>query len=251
MLEPGRRLEVRYAGPAVRIANPLEMRDPGAALRGNPAVTVAMHLEITATGPMIGSASGNPRGAVIFLDGVGHYQQPLAARGELRAGADTWSLSMYGARDHSWGRRVWSSLYRDRSLWVTFGADLAFICCKTWLDPAQPPDVMGCLVADGTVVPLARIGIESRFTPGTHYHEALRLELEDVRGARHSLTGEVLAYVPLRHRKEGRETVYLGQALTRFEYAGRSALGLSEYFDAAAACPALVDLSTRHAWAPE
>jgi len=37
-------------------------------------------------GPMIGSAAGDPKTAVIFLDGVGHYQQALSARGTLRAG---------------------------------------------------------------------------------------------------------------------------------------------------------------------
>jgi len=243
--EPGRRLEVAYAGPAVRLSDALQMRNPGRALRENPTVPVDLELMVTNTGPMIGSASGDPRSSVIFLDGVGHYQQPLAARGSLRAGADHWDLTCFGARDHSWGRREWSSIFRDRSIWITFGADLAFICCKTWTDPKMPPDVMGCLVEGPSVTPFRRIDLETRLRPDTHYHDALRLELEDVRGRHYSLTGQVIRYVPLRHRRAGRETVYLGQAMTRFELGGRRALGLSEYFDAESACASLI-ASSRH-----
>jgi hypothetical protein len=244
VVEPGRQLVVDYDGDVVRIANPDEMREPGKAMRGNPACRVRLHLDITAAGPMIGDREGRP-GSVIFLDGVGHYQQPIAASGTLAIGGEAWNLQMYGARDHSWGRRVWSSIFRDRSIWITFGPELAFICCKTWLERAGPPDVMGCVVEDGEVTPFRAIHIESRFRRDTFYHEAVRLELEDVRGRRYSLAGEVLAYVPLRHRKEGQETVFLGQAMTRFSMHGREVLGLSEYFDAESACPALLDLSRR------
>jgi hypothetical protein len=243
VIEPGRRLEVDYHGHAVSIADPLEMREPGVALRGNPTVPVVLELDVHNTGPMIGSASGNPRGSVIFLNGVGHYQQAIAAGGELRAGSNRWQLAMYGARDHSWGRRVWSSIYRDRSIWITFGPDLAFICCKTWLDPAAAPEVMGCVIEGATVTPLRRIDVTSRFRPGTHYHMSTDLDLLDAIGRQFSIAGHVLSYVPLRHRKPGRESVLLGQAITRFELDGRVALGLSEYFDAASACQALVDLS--------
>jgi hypothetical protein len=252
VLEPIRRLEVAYRGPAVRLSDPLQMKDPGKAMRGNPTVAVAMRLEVTNTGPMIGSATGNAERSVIFLDGVGHYQQPLAARGTLHAGADSWDLSMYGVRDHSWGRRVWSTIFRDRSIWLTFGPDLSLICCKTWLDPAAPPDVMGCVIEAASVTPLRAIDLESRFRPGTHYHDAVRMDLQDARGRHFSVTGEVLSYVPLRHRSPGRETIYLGQAMTRFELEGRRhALGLSEYFDAQSACKTLIDLSQSGAVARE
>ncbi|MDB6100229.1 MAG: hypothetical protein JWO52_228 [Gammaproteobacteria bacterium] len=243
VLEPGRRLQVRFQGSAVRIDDPYTMKNPGKALRENPTVAVDLALDIFNTGPMIGSASGDPRGAVIFLDGVGHYQQPIGARGRLSVAEDHWNLEMLGARDHSWGRRVWSSIHRDRSIWVTFGPDLAVICCKTWLEPEPPPDVMGCIVEGGRVTALRRVEMQSRFKLDTHYHESVRVQIEDVEGRALELVGEVLAYVPLRHRFPGKETVFLGQAITRFTANGRSALGLSEYFDAESACPALVQLS--------
>jgi hypothetical protein len=195
---------------------------------------------------LIGSATGDRHSAVIFLDGVGHYQQPISANGSLSAGHDHWPLSaMVGVRDHSWGRRVWSSLYRDRSLWIAFDHDLTFICCKTWLSPEAPPDVMGCVVKGGTVTPLRKIDLESRFRPGTHYHDSVQLELEDADRRRYLLTGKVISYVPLRHRSPVAETVFLGQAMTRFKFEDRESLGLSEYFDAASACHTLVELS-RH-----
>jgi hypothetical protein len=195
---------------------------------------------------MIGDRDGRP-GSVIFLDGVGHYQQPIALVGELVAGADTWQLSAHGVRDHSWGQRIWHSIHRDRSLWISFGPSLTVIACKTWLSPDCKPDEMGCLVESGVVTPLRAITMHSHFRKGTYYHDAVLLAVEAADGRRLSFLGQVLAYAPLRHRMEGRETVYLGQAMTRFSIGGRQVLGLSEYFDAESATAALIDSSRRDA----
>jgi len=251
VLEPGRRFRVTYSAPAVRLKDPYEMKDPGKALRGNPSCEAKLDLQITAMGPMIGSAAGDPKTAVIFLDGVGHYQQALSARGTLRAGSDEWNLSAVGVRDHSWGRRVWSRIYRDRSLWLSFGPDLTVIACKTWLDRDGRADEMGCVIEGDRVTRLRSIRMRSRFKPNTYYHDAVRLEVEDVAGRSLTMDGEVLTFVPLRHRTPGREIVYLGQAMTRFTFDGRTTLGLSEYFDAASACDALIKLSSAGKWAIE
>jgi hypothetical protein len=239
VIEAGKRLAVRYDGDVVRIANPDDMKNPGQAMRGNPVCAVRLDLDITGTGPMIGDREGRP-GSVIFLDGVGHYQQPIAAVGTLMAGADQWRLDAHGVRDHSWGPRIWHSIYRDRSLWISFGPALSIIACKTWLSPDGKPDEMGCVVENGRVTPLRSIVVRSHFRPDTFYHDSVQLEVEDVEGRRLMLDGEVTAYVPLRHRKEGKETVYLGQAMTRFSMDGRQVLGLSEYFDADSATAELV-----------
>jgi hypothetical protein len=104
---------------------------------------------------------------------------------------------------------------------------------------------MGCIVENGYVTPLRSISMESHFRAGTFYHDAVRLDVEDVDGRRLSLDGKVCAYVPLRHRKEGKETVYLGQAMTRFSLGERQVIGLSEYFDAASATSELAEISRR------
>lgn len=244
VLEPARRLAVRYDGDVVRLADPDEMRDPGKAMRGNPRVPAELRLGISGIGPMIGDREGRPD-SIIFLDGVGHYQQPIAARGELRVGDTRYQLDARGVRDHSWGPRIWHSIHRDRSLWVSFGPDLTFIACKTWLSPTCRPDEMGCVVEQGAVTPLRRIEMRSTYRPETFYHDTVTLDVEDVDGRCFHLDGAVLGYVPLRHRKEGQETVYLGQAMTRFRLGERETIGLSEYFDAASATPALVDASRR------
>jgi hypothetical protein len=250
VLEPGRRIAITYDGDVVRIRNPDEMKEPGKAMRSNPRVRAQLTLEVTGTGPMIGDREGSPD-AVIFLDGVGHYQQPIAANGQLALGDERWQLAMRGVRDHSWGPRVWHSIYRDRSLWISFGPDLTVIACKTWLSADCKPDEMGCVVENGMVTPLKSVVMRTHFRRETYYHDAVRLEVVDVNGRSLALDGEVLAYVPLRHRKEGRETVYLGQAMTRFRLGDRSTIGLSEYFDAASATPPLLVLSKRDEYAVE
>jgi hypothetical protein len=71
------------------------------------------------------------------------------------------------------------------------------------------------------------------------------LELTDVNGRRLDLMGDVLRYAPLRHRKEGEETVYLGQAMTHFTCGSMQGLGLSEYFDAESRTAGLIEYSRR------
>ncbi len=244
VIEPGRRLAVSYAGKAVRIRNPDDMREPGKAMRNNPALDSRLKLEAIGTGPMIGDREGSAD-SVIFLEGVGHYQQPMAYRGELIVGNDRWELNAVGVRDHSWGPRIWHSIYRDRSLWLTFGPQLAVIACKTWLDASKPPDEMGCVIENGRVKRLRSISMRTHFRPGTYYHDEVRLDVVDVDGRSMSFDGKVLTYVPLRHRREGQETIYLGQAMTLFTSGDQTTLGLSEYFDAASATGTLVETADR------
>jgi hypothetical protein len=276
VLEPGRRLSISYTGDAVRIKNPLEMREPGKAMRGNPALPTRLKLDVTGVGPMIGDREGTSPDAVIFLDGVGHYQQAIAATGELSVGEDVWTVNAKGVRDHSWGPRLWHSILRDRSLWISFGEELTLIACKTWLAGTDSPSVvptkvgtaigiqpteisacaamterddtadeMGCVIEHGKVTPLRSITMRTHFAPDSYYHDQVVLDVTDVNGRSFHVPGTVLAYVPLRHRKEGQETVYLGQAMTRFEWNGRHTIGLSEYFDAESTVPALIEHSRR------
>ncbi len=250
VVQPALRLRVRYHGEGFHLSDPMSMREPRTAFLSHPRVPTELNLDINGLGPIVGSATGNTS-AVIFLAGVGHYQQALRAFGELRIGDRYDTLDALGARDHSWGRRVWSKLLLDRSFWVTFGPDLAFICCKTLLQGDDVADVMGCVIEGSNVTRLRHLGIESHYRINTHYHDRCRLQIEDVTGRRFHLSGEVRSYVPLRHRTPGQETVFLGQAMTEFKLGKRSALGLSEYFDAEAACPALADASRRDAYIAE
>lgn len=243
VIEPAKRFVVEYRGQAVRIADPYELANPGKAMRNNPKVDVSLQLDVAGVGPMIGDREGNSKDAVIFLDGVGHYQQAIHATGHLQVGTDRIPLSARGVRDHSWGPRIWHSIAKDRSLWISFGPHLTVIACKTWLTGAETADQMGCLIENGKVTPLKQIVIKTRFKPNTYYHNAVELDLTDVNSRRLHLDGEVLSYAPLRHRKEGEETVYLGQAMTRFTMNDVSSLGLSEYFDAESLTPGLVEHS--------
>lgn len=104
---------------------------------------------------------------------------------------------------------------------------------------------MGCLIENGKVTPLKNIVIATKFAPNSYYHNHVALELTDVNGRQFDLTGEVLRYAPLRHRKPGEETVYLGQAITRFVCGDMQGLGLSEYFDAESRTAGLIEYSKR------
>ncbi|HEX7069952.1 MAG TPA: hypothetical protein VF190_04060, partial [Rhodothermales bacterium] len=197
VLSPARKFSVTYEGEAVRIADPMEMKNPGNAMRGNPSVPTRLELDVSGVGPMIGDREGNAEDAIIFLDGVGHYQQAIAASGTLAVGDDRWHLNARGVRDHSWGPRIWHSIFRDRSLWVSFGEDLTFIICKTWLSPDENADEMGCVIERDRVTPLRSIEIRSHFAPDTYYHDQVKIDLIDQQDRRFHLDGDVLSYVPL------------------------------------------------------
>lgn len=243
--DPGRHLRVIYRGTTKRIADPYRMREPGPAMRSSPDVQVNLDLDVLGVGPMIGDRTGDRADSVIFLDGVGHYQQPIEARGKISVDGWQKDLLMSGVRDHSWGKRVWSSIFKDRSIWISYGESLTFIVCKTWLDADGSPDEMGCIVEYGEVTPFESIDISSHFREDSYYHDALRLELGDAAGRKFVVDGRVIAYVPLRHRHPERPTVYLGQAMTDFTFDGKRTLGLSEYFDAEFGTDALIAVSRR------
>lgn len=243
IVEPARKFLIVYDGAAVRIADPLQMRDPGKAMRGNPTVPVRLQLEVAGSGPMIGDRDGTSPDSIIFLAGVGHYQQAIAARGALDVAGERWTLDARGVRDHSWGPRLWHSILKDRSLWISFGDDLTIIACKTWLADDTDVDQMGCIIEHDRVTALRSIVMQTRFKRDSYYHDAVDLDIEDTRGRKMTLQGEVLAYVPLRHRKTGQETVFLGQAMTRFRLGERTTIGLSEYFDAESTVTGLIQQS--------
>jgi len=108
---------------------------------------------------------------------------------------------------------------------------------------------MVCVIEGERVTPLRPFSVTSRFVAGTNRHDRCDLQIEDTHGRRFALRGLVVSYVPLRHRAQGRETVFLGQAMTAFTLDGRTTLGLSEYFDAESECPGLIAHSEHDACA--
>jgi hypothetical protein len=230
--EPGERIALRYTGDTVHLADPLQMSDPAAAMRSNPRMPTELRLTFAAAGPLVGSATGDPH-AMIFLAGVGHYQQSGSYEGTLAYGDMRTSVNALGVRDHSWGRRVWHDIYMDRSFWAVVGDNLGFIACKTWNDPEADPDVVGCVIENGAAYRLKAFDLTSRYAAGSARHQDFTIDLVDERGRSWNLQGEVQGYIPLRHRKPGHPPLQLGQAISRFTLnGGPSFLGLSEYFDA-------------------
>lgn len=239
VIEPGEHLLIRFSGEAAHIADPLQMIDPGAAMRRNPRLRTTLTLDCRATSPMIGSATGDTS-ALIFLQGVGHYQQACAYRGRLTYGDQAVEIEALGVRDHSWGKRVWHDIYMDRSFWACANEDLGFIACKTWNGQTATPDIVGCVIDNGAVHRLKSMALTSRYDEGTARHRAFELELADAAGRAWTLKGEALSYIPLRHRRPDRPVLHLGQAMSRFTVNdGPSFLGLSEYFDATSAADAI------------
>ncbi|HEY2750229.1 DUF7064 domain-containing protein [Phenylobacterium sp.] len=239
VVEPGEHLRIRFVGEAVHLADPLQMVDPGAAMRRNPRLLTDLSLDCRATSPLVGSASGDSS-AAIFLQGVGHYQQACTYRGRLSYADQRIEIDALGVRDHSWGKRVWHDIHRDRSFWACADERLGFIACKTWSGEDPEPDIVGCVIEDGAVRRLKSVVLTSRYADSSARHQAFDLELTEASGRCWALNGQALSYIPLRHRRPDRPVLHLGQAMSLFSLNGGPAfLGLSEYFDAQSAVDAI------------
>jgi len=237
--EPMRLHRIRYAGTACHLRRPLDLLDPKAAFTSNPHVPVSLDLRYAAAAKVHG---GEPREQV---DGRwvsvqrersgqefarGHLEQHGHATGRLVVGEREWRIDGYGLRDRSWGPRYWQAPDHYRWLTMNFGADAGIAAART-------------VQRDGTVMQggfLWKPGVESRVIVAaeveTEYggadrlHASLRARLTTDDGGVETVTGRVLAMVPLRNRRQG-VTTRIAEGLTEWRWDDRVGYGWSEYLD--------------------
>jgi hypothetical protein len=229
VVRPFEELVVRHRGDVVMLDDALEMADPRRAFTENPRQSASADLTYTAVSTMFGGEPETPHESASEEFARGHYEQLVAATGRIAVGEESWEVSGYGLRDHSWGPRYWQAPWYYRWLTANFGPTFGFMGSR--IARRQGPGTRGGFVWDGTsMVMCDHLELATTWQGEESYHR----DLEVVLGSgdrRWKVHGQVLSLIPLRNRRDGLVT-RISEGLTRWTLDdGRVGYGLSEYLD--------------------
>ncbi|GIW42585.1 MAG: hypothetical protein KatS3mg076_3162 [Candidatus Binatia bacterium] len=226
VVEPFRRLRVRYRGEALDLADPLLLEDPKRAFVESPRTWVSLELDVEGLSPIYGGQAEGDAPDMVFARG--HYEQHVRATGTLGVGRSTLPFRGLGLRDHSWGPRSWQSprFYR----WLTCQFDEGFGFMGSQIVTEAGREILsGFVFRDGKNTLVERCEIETRWREPGPYHEEVRALLHTGEGTL-EVEGRVLSLLPLRNRRHGR-TTRIGEGLTEWRHGKHVGYGLSEYLD--------------------
>jgi hypothetical protein len=238
VVEPFRRLKVRYSGKALLLERPFEMADPKAAYRNNPSVSCAVDLEYEGVSPMYGGETVKADGSALEIDpeksfAKAHYEQHCAARGVITVGETRFEIAGFGLRDKSWGPRHWQAIDWYRWCPMNFGRDFGMMLSVIG-DGKGGVRQGGMVFRDGAYDLIEECAIDSDWDENG-YQTALRARVKTEAGKSYEVSGEVMSLIPLRNRRttpEGAElTTRITEGMTEYRCDGLVGYGLSEYLD--------------------
>jgi hypothetical protein len=231
--EPFERLETRYEGDVLRLADPLVLLDPKAAFTESPRDRCTIDLRFADVAPAWGGELDGDE--AVFGDfWKGHYEAHSHVEGTISVGAQSWSVDGFGLRDHSWGARTWQSIPWYRWLTANFERD-GFILSLVGSESGAPR-AGGALLVDGRYEPALDVEVDTTWDEEHQLHEALGMRVRTAMGM-HEISGRVLSMIPLRHRRNvegGLRVSRIGEGFTEWAWGGRTGYGLSEYLDTTA-----------------
>src|SRR5690606_7958207 len=127
VVEPFVEHRVTYDGNVCVLGRPKEMADPSKAFADNPHEPCTIDLRVTALGRPFGGEpeyeegeEPDPHAASGFARG--HTEQHMAVTGSVQVDGERFELADgLGLRDHSWGPRIWQSIWWYRWITASFG----------------------------------------------------------------------------------------------------------------------------------
>ena len=238
VLEPFKRLRVKYDGKVVVLARPAEMADPAEAFKNNPVVQAAVDLEFEGASPMFGGETVKEDGSALDIDpeksfAKAHYEQHVAAKGSFMVGSERFEINGLGLRDKSWGPRYWQAIHWYRWCPMNFGRDFAMMLSIVAGETGEQRQG-GMVLKDGVYDLIRDVSIDSDWDEAWH-QTALRAKVKTVSGTEYDVEGRVLSLIPLRNRRkapDGRDLVTrITEGFTEYRCNGRVGYGMSEYLD--------------------
>ncbi|MEE4361960.1 MAG: hypothetical protein V2I63_10600 [Pseudomonadales bacterium] len=237
VLEPFRRVSVRYEGKLCLLENPQDMADPSRAFRTNPIVPARVEIAYEGVSPMFGGEPVKADGSRIEEKAEeafarGHYEQHLSGAGTIRVGDEQFPIDGFGLRDHSWGPRYWQNIYWYRWLPMNFGRDFAMMLSVV-TGPTGAQRCGGMVLRDGEYVLIRDVRITAEYDANdcqTRLHAWAKTDERE-----YEVTGEVMSLIPLRNRRTGPDGVErmtrITEGMTRYHCDGLTGYGLSEFLD--------------------
>ena len=238
VLAPYEEHHVTYDGEVCVLANAREMADPGPAFANNPHEPCTIDLRLTAAAkpsggePEYEDGEEPPPGAAHGF-ARGHTEQQMAITGFVNVGDQRFDLAAgLGLRDHSWGPRIWQSIWWYR--WITASFDgLGIGCTLRGEEDSDRRNANGALYdvkryGDTRVVPVRDIALTSEYDAEWFVTRNDVVVTTDDHA--YELHGDVWSSIPLRNRRNGKVT-RLTEGMTRWTCDGLPGAGLSEYLD--------------------
>lgn len=238
VIEPFKRLTVRYEGELLLMKNPQDMANPSVAFKTNPKRPALIELDFEGISPMHGGEIVGLDGKSLVLDPEhtvfrGHTEQHMAVRGHITVGGVRYPVvDGTGYRDKSWGPRHWHSFYWYRWLPLAFDRDFGVLLSINGRR-GEAPHVSGNVLRNGAYEKVRKIDLHTDWDEN-HYHRAFSARFEtDSRS--YELQARVRTLLPLRHKPvaggDPNSYTRITEALTEYRCEGRTALGMSEFCD--------------------
>lgn len=233
VVEPLEHMRVTYSGDTHVLSRGSDLEDPKQAFTESPVEHLELRLAYENAIPVygLGSSDGAAGGIAGLEDSIatGHYQGPCRVMGTVKLGdSDERAIAGLGFRDHSWGPRIWQGPKYWR--WISGLVDDSngFVGWVSKIGDERVPD-RGMVLHDGRFSLVTGIDVSSTYGEEPHYPETMGLTLH-TEEADFAIKGEVLALVPLRHRRDD-QIARLAELVCRYEFDGKTAYGISEYHD--------------------
>ena len=238
VVEPYREHRVSYDGSVCVLTHPREMADPKTAFASNPHEPCTMDLRLTAVSrpmggePVYDEGEEPPPGAMHSF-ARGHTEQQMAITGAVSVGDERFDVSTaFGLRDHSWGPRIWQSIWWYRWITASFGR-LGVACTVRGERDSAHRHVSGFVCdldryGDGRCIPVRAIELASEYDDAWFPTQSKVVVSTDDHA--YELRGDIWSNIPLRNRREGLVT-RLTEGMTRWSYGELQGAGLSEYLD--------------------
>lgn len=226
VVTPLEHLQVAFDGPVHALSDPAAMADPKVALSTSPVVECRVRLRFTAAAPPYAES----------FDGDGesfapnHYEQLMSITGTVEVDGESFEISGYGLRDHSWGPRSWQAPWFYR--WL-HGSAAGFGFMGAYFGSPGGDDRKGGFVWDGGRLHTCDDVVVSTDRDSSQQQRSMTVELRSGE-RRWFFRGEVDVSIPLRHRgRDGAYTTRIVESATTWTAAGRSERlhGMAEYLD--------------------
>lgn len=238
VVEPFKRLDVRYSGKVLLLTQPHEMADPKVAFANNPRVPCKVDVQFTGVSPMYGGELVREDGTSFEIDpeksfAKAHYEQHCAAKGTFVVGDETFEIEGFGLRDKSWGPRHWQAIDWYRWCPMNFGPDFGMMLSVIG-DGQGGARQGGMVFVDGGYDLISKCKIDTDWD-ANDYQTALRAEVETEAGRKYQVTGRVASLIPLRNRRttpDGQQLqTRITEGMTEYRCGDRVGYGMSEYLD--------------------
>lgn len=234
VVEPFAALRVSYVGDVLVLDDPSVLSDPGTAFRTSRRLPCRVELHYRGLSTPFGGEPEHPVEVPGEEFARGHYEQLVAAEGDVSFGDERFAVHGFGLRDHSWGPRSWQAPWYYRWLTANFGPDLGFMGSRI-ARRSGAGIRSGFVWHDGRLQLCDDFRVRTTWTGPDHHHQMVDAELYAAERC-WRVRGEVRALVPLRNRRtdaDGTELVTrISEGFTRWTLEdGTVGHGLSEYLD--------------------